>query len=349
MKHKILIVDDEPANLRMLERLFRDDHEVITAESGAVALERLAHNDVALIISDQRMPGMTGIEFLKRATETRPQTVKIILTGYTDVDDVVEAVNSEIIYKYITKPWVNSDLVQTVKRSIEHFEARKKRSLLEQENERLDDRLKRTVQGFLSTAKEMIAQKSSSLAEHCQRTSEFAAMIGSCFKLETWEMEQLTAAALLHELPNIRIGFEMEFNRSALTPAQLRVTRDEYENGLRIISDIPDLVEVASIICYQHENYDGTGFFEGLEGEKIPLLSRILAVANAFDEINWGRSAALFYSAEEAAEWLRSRAGSKYDPQIIDACLAMGQRETPGLLTAIQPNYGPRVNSVAVL
>ena len=111
MKYKILLVDDEPANLRMLERLFRDDHEVITAESGAAALELLAHNDVALIISDQRMPGMTGIEFLKQAAEMRAQTVRIILTGYTDVGDLVEAVNSGVVYKYVTKPWVNTNLI----------------------------------------------------------------------------------------------------------------------------------------------------------------------------------------------------------------------------------------------
>src|SRR5258708_15438430 len=94
MKYKILIVDDETANLRMLERLFRQEYEPITAESGEAALEMLNRFDVALIISDQRMPGMPGIEFLKKAAEMRPQTVRIILTGYTDVNDLVEAGNS---------------------------------------------------------------------------------------------------------------------------------------------------------------------------------------------------------------------------------------------------------------
>src|SRR5580765_3280532 len=110
MKYKILIVDDEAANLRMLERLFRDEYEPIIAESGEEALEMLNHFDVALIISDQRMPGMAGIEFLKKAAEMRPQTVRIILTGYTDVNDLVEAVNSGVLYKYLVKPWINTDL-----------------------------------------------------------------------------------------------------------------------------------------------------------------------------------------------------------------------------------------------
>src|SRR5437870_3305330 len=98
MKHRILIVDDEPANLRMFERLFRDNHDVITATSGLEALEMLNQYNVALIISDQRMPGMTGIEFLKRAAQMRQQTVRIILTGYTDVTDLVDAINSGVVY-----------------------------------------------------------------------------------------------------------------------------------------------------------------------------------------------------------------------------------------------------------
>lgn len=323
MKHKILLVDDEPANLRMLERLFRDDHEVITAESGAAALELLAHNDVALIISDQRMPGMTGIEFLKRAAVMRAQTVRIILTGYTDIGDLVEAVNSGVVYKYITKPWVNTNLLQTVKRSIEHFETTRGQHLLAQENERLEKRLRTTVQGVVTTVREMISQKSSNLGEHCRRTSEFAALIGARFKLEPGEMEQLIFAALLHEIPNMRIPFDMDFNKSALTAEQARVTRINYDNGLRLIYSVPDLEDVTEIIRYQHEHFDGTGFFDGLDGEKIPFLSRILAVANAFDEINSGRNPALFCTDDEAADWLRQRAGTRFDPQVVEACLSM--------------------------
>ena len=349
MKHKILLVDDEPANLRMLERLFRDEHEVITAESGAAALELLARNDVALIISDQRMPGMTGIEFLKHAAEMRAQTVRIILTGYTDVGDLVEAVNSGVVYKYITKPWVNTDLQQTVKRSIEHYEMTRGQHLLGQENERLEKRLRATVHGVVTTVREMISQKSLNLGEHCRRSSEFAALIGAQFKLEPGEMEQLIFAALLHEIPNMRIPFDMDFNKSALTPEQCRVTRNNYENGLRLISSVPDLEDVADIIRYQHEHFDGTGFFDGLDGEKIPFLSRILAVANAFDEINSGRNPALFCTDEEAADWLHQRAGTRFDPQVVEACLKMRSVASVGFPPAGIPSHIPQPVTVAGL
>src|SRR2546427_1490657 len=138
---KILIVDDEGANLRALERLFRQDHSVLTAQSGHEALALLEQHDVALLISDQRMPGMTGIELVERTVSLRPHMVRILLTGYTDVGTLIEAINSGHVYKYVTKPWNNDELTLTVVRALEHFETIKNRHNLEMMNDRLRDRL----------------------------------------------------------------------------------------------------------------------------------------------------------------------------------------------------------------
>src|SRR5919199_6219272 len=123
MAYKIMIVADEPANLRLLGRLFRRAYQVLTAGSGHEALALLEQHDVALLITDQRMPGMTGIELLKRTKEFRPHMVRIILTGYTDVGALVEAINCGEVYKYVTKPWNNDQLRLAVERAVEHFEA----------------------------------------------------------------------------------------------------------------------------------------------------------------------------------------------------------------------------------
>src|SRR5258707_10498852 len=137
MPYKILIVDDEPANLRTLARLFREDYEVLTAASGDEALVLLIQHDVAVLITDQRMPGMTGIELLKKTVPLRPRMVRIILTGYTDVDALVEAINCGQVYRYVAKPWKNEDLRLTVRRGLEHFEEFKQRHELESANARL--------------------------------------------------------------------------------------------------------------------------------------------------------------------------------------------------------------------
>lgn len=146
MSYKILIVDDEPANLRTLARLFRDQYQVMTAGSGAEALQLLSQHDVALLITDQRMPGMTGIELLKNTVPLRPRMVRMILTGYTDVDALVEAINCGEVYRYVTKPWNNDELRLTVKRALEHFETNKKSHTLEHMNQRLISRLKEIQQ-----------------------------------------------------------------------------------------------------------------------------------------------------------------------------------------------------------
>jgi DNA-binding NtrC family response regulator len=139
---KIMVVDDEQANLRLLERLFRHDYEVIKSESGEEALRLLGQHDIALLITDQRMPGMTGVELLKRTAMMRPHMVRIILTGYTDVETLVEAINSGLVYKYVTKPWNNEDLRLTVSRALEHYETNKARHEFEMINQRLIGRLR---------------------------------------------------------------------------------------------------------------------------------------------------------------------------------------------------------------
>ena len=146
MPYKIMVVDDETANLRLLERIFRHDYDVLTAESGEEALRLLGQHDVALLITDQRMPGMTGVELLKRTAPMRPHMVRIILTGYTDVEALVEAINSGQVYKYVTKPWNNEELRLTVSRALEHYETNKARHELEMTNQRLLARLREIQQ-----------------------------------------------------------------------------------------------------------------------------------------------------------------------------------------------------------
>jgi signal transduction histidine kinase len=123
MKHTILCVDDEIDNVEALERIFRKKYTVLKATSAAEGLALLQENNsVALIISDQRMPKMTGVQFLKESLNYAPQAIRILLTGYTDVESVIDAINSGEIYRYITKPWDPIDLANTIDRAIEKFD-----------------------------------------------------------------------------------------------------------------------------------------------------------------------------------------------------------------------------------
>src|SRR6267142_336201 len=141
MTHKLLIVDDEMANLRLLERLFRQDFNCLTASSGEEAIQLLSQHDVAILITDQRMPQMSGIELLKRTAELRPHMSRILITGYTDVAALVEAINCGLVHRYISKPWNNDDLKVKVALALEEYENNKKRHALKVANDRLNQRL----------------------------------------------------------------------------------------------------------------------------------------------------------------------------------------------------------------
>ncbi len=157
MKPKMLVVDDELDNLDLLYRTFRRDFQVFKAESGTKALEVLAtQGEVAVIISDQRMPEMKGTEFLSKTLPEFPDTMRIILTGFTDVQDLVEAINSGQVYKYITKPWDAGELKVVVQRASETYE------LLKQQTEELR---RANAQTALLVVLVQVAQASLSLEE----------------------------------------------------------------------------------------------------------------------------------------------------------------------------------------
>lgn len=122
IKHTILCVDDEQHNLDALRRTLRKEYIILTALSGQEGLDLLKDNTVSLIISDQRMPNMSGVEFLEKSIAMYPDVVRIILTGFTDVEDLIGAINTGQVYRYITKPWDPNDLKVTVKRALESLE-----------------------------------------------------------------------------------------------------------------------------------------------------------------------------------------------------------------------------------
>ena len=128
-KQKLMVVDDEPDNLDLLYRTFRREFQVFKADGAKAALETLKQEgEMAVIISDQRMPEMNGTEFLGKTLEQYPDTIRILLTGYTDVEDLVEAINSGKVFKYITKPWNTNELKQTVQQAAETYQVLKQRT-----------------------------------------------------------------------------------------------------------------------------------------------------------------------------------------------------------------------------
>ncbi len=136
----ILYVDDEPSNLAVFEAAFEDEYDVTVAESGAAALEILASQRVEVMITDMRMPQMNGVELLERVIERHPEVVRIVLTGYTDIESVADAVNSGRIYQYVTKPWKADEFVGVIDGALAMYKVHADTLSL---NRRLSDHLNR--------------------------------------------------------------------------------------------------------------------------------------------------------------------------------------------------------------
>ncbi len=137
----ILVVDDEPSILSLFQHSYGDEFEVLTADSATHGLECLDQRDASVIVADQRMPMMTGTEFLARSMSVRPDAVRIVLTGYSDVEALINAVNQSRIYRYVTKPWADDELRITLRRAIEVFHLARENARLVEELRRANERL----------------------------------------------------------------------------------------------------------------------------------------------------------------------------------------------------------------
>ncbi len=316
MTYKLLIVDDEMANLRLLERLFRHDYYCLTASSGDEAIKLLEQHDVAVIITDQRMPQMTGIELLKKTAETRQHMVRILLTGYTDMEALVEAINCGLVYMYVTKPWNNEDLKLRVSRALEHYTNNRKRHELETANQRLFAKNELIKAGFVRSLSEALRMREPQMYQHSSRVSEYAAQMAEAMELSEEVCKEIAAAAMLHE-----IGALGHATGVACWPAQANregssCAQKQSDRAVEMLAALPDFKEIADIIRFQHESVDGSGTPRGLFGDQIPIGSRIIRTAAEY-ELMTNTSSADKLSHQQAIAGLQERAGSALDADLV--------------------------------
>ncbi len=317
MTYKLLIVDDETPNIRLLERMFRQDYFCLTASSGEEAMQILDQHEVAVIISDQRMPKMTGIELLKQSADRRPHMVRILLTGYTDLEALVEAVNCGLVYMYVSKPWNNEDLRLRVSRAVEHYENNKLQHSLAANNERLTARIKEFRLDLVRALAGILQLRDPFLYLHAVRVSKYAERLGERMGLSKELLSDMMAASFLHDVGAVGIAGQVY----PLSSGEENVSfiKDHVTRAAEVVSCIAELGDTAEMIRYHYENFDGSGYPLGLIGEQIPLAVRILRVAKSFDLLMSFRYEEHGLSHESALERLRRGSGKEYDPFLVQA------------------------------
>ncbi len=314
---KTLIVDDEDNVLRAIKRLFMDEEtEVLTAASGRAGLDILKENEVALIISDQRMPGMSGSEFLKLAREIAPDAIRIILTGYADVTAAIDAINKGGAYRYLGKPWNDSELLMVARDALDRYrlvrENRRLTELTRRQNEELQKwsdelqiyvqqqtmelseqnmkftelnrRLNLKIEEFIAAFSNLVDIRGGAAHGHSENVAAITQRIGLKLGLDKQALERTVLAARLHDIGKVGIPDVIAIAKpEALSGDARRKYESHPVMGQSAIGMIEEFRDLGVLIRHHHENYDGSGFPDGLKGEKIPPGSRIIAGADLLD------------------------------------------------------------------
>ncbi len=353
----LLLVDDEPSILSSLRRLLRPaGYAIHTAESGPAGLAILEREPVDLVISDMRMPEMNGAQFLEQVRQRWPATMRILLTGYADVSSTIDAINRGEIYRYVSKPWDDPELMLTVRDALESSRLRRENArllaLTQAQNEELAQLnaglerkvAERTAQieqinAFLNLANERLKQnfvvsikmfsgfmelRGAAMVGHSRRVADLARKLAIKLELPAREQQDIFIAALLHDIG--KIGFSDELLArpvSRMNGEDLGIYRRHPVAGENALMPLAELKEAARIVRSHHERFDGQGYPDGLQGVLIPLGARILAVANDYDGLQIGTLSERRLGPDEARAMLVQTRGKRYDPQVLDAFVEM--------------------------
>ena len=357
----LLFVDDEPGILSSLRRLFRPHgYRILVAESGALGLAELEKTPVDLVISDMRMPEMDGATFLKAVRQRWPDTVRILLTGYADVTSTVAAINDGEIYRYVSKPWDDTEIVNTVREALERYrlkqenlrltaltqsqneelkglnasleqkvaertaELRQALSFVEQSHGELKKSFLTSVQVFAGLIELRSGPAGSRLAGHGRRVADMARNLAQRLGLGDVEVQNIMLAGLLHDVGKMGLPDDLlgkAFN--TLSQDQRALVMKHPVIGQNILIAIDKFKDAAILVRHHHESFDGNGYPDRLAGMAIPQGSRILAVVNDYDSLQIGTLVQRPLRPEEALAFIADNRGKRYDPATVDAFLKL--------------------------
>jgi response regulator RpfG family c-di-GMP phosphodiesterase len=345
----ILLVDDEENILRALQRLLMDeDFDIETATSGEAALEKLQTlENVALIVSDQRMPGMNGAEFLGRSQEYAPHAQRILLTGYSDINATIEAINTGGARRYITKPWDDEELVQAIRDAVDFYlkgsENRRLNEIISQQKQELEEwneNLRKRLLKNTATIREQsevlktlddkaplilvyhafdgffdgIGERN---VVHARTVSTLVTDVVRKMGLDSGMLATCRLAALLHDAGKFgTLATGLHKHLEEMSESESHEYRQHPLRGERMFCKLEELAGILPLIRGHHEAYDGSGFPDRLRGEQIPLGARLIAIADFIEKsarsVEQNRAGYALMNAHY-------HAGSLLDPLLVPA------------------------------
>ncbi|CAM9829588.1 unnamed protein product [Phaeothamnion confervicola] len=317
MSDNILVVEDDPLMLAALEILLLDEgYNVTTASSGIEAIEMARKQNFDLVVSDVQMAEMDGIETLSNLKKQQPTTRSIVITGYASPDVPIRAIKMGVD-DYILKPFDDRQFIASVKRCLDMFKMQKAYTQgLEQQWKDFSTIVKLLAEG--------VEERDEHFTGHSRRVAELSVRAARKMGLPRPRLEILELAAFMHDIGSI--GQKKAFLSKAeeLVKEELtEVHAAAAEQSESLFSSVSSLREVFRVILHHHEWFDGTGYPHGLKGQAIPVESRVLCVAEAYDAMISPRPHRSPLTHADAREVLTKEAGTHFDPQIVEQILAL--------------------------
>jgi len=351
----VLFVDDEVNILKAVQRLLRNENwNVITASRGAEALELIDRHPAQVVVTDQRMPEMSGVDLLSAIRQRKPDVVRMMLTGYTEMNVAVEAINRGEIYRLITKPWNDEELKATLRQAFDHFslknEIKRLNQVTREQNLKLQD-MNRTLEGKVRERTKQLAEKHQelriayvqtirALAEavdakdaytrgHSERVGVYASKMARELGLPRDMIERVYISGLLHDVGKIGVRDAVILKPDRLTEEEYLEIKQHPEIGARILQPVAFLSDVVSCVRHHHEWYDGCsrGYPDQLRGDQIPLPSRVILVSDTVEAMTSDRPYRKGLPLETVVQELHKFSGSQFDPNCVDVMLRLLEKE----------------------
>ncbi|RKZ28324.1 two-component system response regulator [bacterium] len=334
---RILVLDDEDRVRKIIGlQLEHEGYDVSLVDCGESAIEKLGGGDkFDLLISDIRMPGISGMEVLEYASEHCPLMPVVMLTGVVDVETAVNVMQSGA-FDYLVKPVKRQDLLRATERALGYGRLVRYNRRLELENKRYQQNLESQVEDRTRKLSEALSQlrvvhmdtvrilsgaieeKDPYIRGHANRVRHMAHHIAEALGYTPHQLDMFDFGALLHDVGKIAIDSRILNKPAPLNPDERKIVETHPLVGERIVSKVSYFSEIVPVIRWHHERWDGAGYPDGLKGEDIPQRARILAIVDSFDAMTSDRAYRLALSTERALDIIREESGYQFDPELVE-------------------------------
>lgn len=311
---RLLVVDDmEAMRLALAQCLQLSGYHVVSVGSGGEALELLRTQRFDLLLTDQAMPGLSGLELTEAVSRMHPHMPIVLLTGHTDIELAKDSLQRGAS-DFVTKPVNIRELPILVERNLT------RRRL---EVARLREREAQVLFAAIKALASAVDAKDRYTARHSRMVTRLALLLADAIQLAAEERHLLELSAWMHDVGKIGVPDSILTKPGRLTEDEFTVMKIHPVKGGEIVGEIEELGRVADVIRHHHERVDGDGYPDGLRGEAIPLASRIILIADAFDAMTADRSYRRGLGRDAALQELLEHSGTQFDADLVRAFVVL--------------------------